>query len=71
LPTKKAGNPSADSQPCLAVGKVDIIESLGELEEPQQTRIHHLTILNRVEVNLMAKFPRITLDIYPTVTHRT
>jgi hypothetical protein len=49
---------------------VNIVESLGELEKPQQTGIHHLTILKRVKVNLMAKIPKIILEVYPTVTHR-
>jgi hypothetical protein len=48
---------------------VNVVESLGELKEPQQTGIHHLTILKRVKVNLMAKIPRIKLKVYPTVTY--
>jgi hypothetical protein len=46
---------------------MNVVESFGELEEPQQTGIHHLTILNGVTVNLMAKTPTITLEVYPAL----
>jgi hypothetical protein len=49
---------------------VNVVESLGELEEPQQTRIHHLAILNRVKVNLMAKIPRIAQEIITSVPEK-